>query len=258
MYLTRKPVAVLALLATACAGSAHHAALGVPATRVDGIYICPSGAAVAGYAHTFYPSNYPTPPPRSVRPGRCFTSTRQATAAGYALAKPPSGGVDVSGVYLVPPAPSLAGLCQRSARKAGLAVPCPTLIPGTPNSVLCTGEFPCAAFGSFVLEGSFAGPPGYVGVTPGNGHLWIIAYDQRSGVFPRDTLAHGLTIGHTTVRGVPGRYIAFPPGSALNSGHVVLIWVERGVTYGVSLHGHTTLNEHLDRIIAKHLRLTPP
>ena len=171
MQLTRKLVAVLALLATACAGSADHAALGVPATRVDGIYICPTGAAVAGYGHTFYPTNYPTPPPRSVRPGRCFTSTRQAAAAGYALAKPPPGGIEVSGVYLVPPSESLAGLCERSARKAGLAVPCPTLIPGTPNSMPCAGEFPCAAVGSFVLEGSFAGPLSNVGVNPGNGHL---------------------------------------------------------------------------------------
>jgi hypothetical protein len=32
------------------------------------------------------------------------------------------------------------------------------------------------------------------------------------------------------------------------------VWHTAGVTYAVSLHGHTALNERLDYVIAQHLR----
>jgi hypothetical protein len=116
--------------------------------------------------------------------------------------------------------------------------------------------FPCAVKGAFVLEGSFAAPPTYRGAGPGDGHMFIIAYGPRSGVWPRDTLAHGTPVGTTTVRGHPARYVTFRAGSGLNGGHVALIWQERGTTYAVTLHGNTPLNRQLDAIIADYLRLT--
>jgi hypothetical protein len=86
--------------------------------------------------------------------------------------------------------------------------------------------------------------------------LFIIAYGPKSGIWPADTLAHGNSVGTTTVRGRPARYVAFRAGSGLNSGHVALIWHEQGATYAVTLHGDSLLNRQLDAIIADHLRLT--
>jgi hypothetical protein len=162
----------------------------------------------------------------------------------------------VGGVYLVRPQASLVGLCERSATKAGVTVPCPTLIPGTADAAFCAGVFPCAVKGAFVLEGSFIALPTYRGAGPGDGHMFIIAYGPRSGVWPRDTLAHGTPVGTTTVRGHPARYVTFRAGSGLNGGHVALIWQEHGTTYAVTLHGNSPLNRQLDQTIADHLHMT--
>jgi hypothetical protein len=88
--------------------------------------------------------------------------------------------------------------------------------------------------------------------------MWVIAFNGHSGVWPADTLAGGRLLRRVTVRGRPGRYLGFPDGSALNSGHVVLVWRDGGVTYAVSLHGNTPLNERLDMLIARHLRMVAP
>src|SRR6478752_3354453 len=111
----------LALLVAGCSGSSsHHQAIGVPPQKVAGIYVCPDGAAFVAYGHSVYPPNYPSPPARTVPPSRCFASMEQAASAGYGLARPPRGGRVVGGVYLVRPPASLAGLCERSATKAGI------------------------------------------------------------------------------------------------------------------------------------------
>ena len=227
---------------------------GVAAKNVGGVYLCLPTAPIAAYGALFYPVNYPAPPAPTKRPTRCFASQRQATAAGFHHARPPEGAADIAGVYLVTAEPSLARLCVRSAKTAGIAVPCPTLVPGKADAVFCAGVFPCARRGAFVIEGSFAGPQGYVGASPGNGHLFILGFDKRSGVWPADTLDNGTVVGTTTVRGHPARFVAFPPGSSLNSGHVALIWHVHRTTYAVTLHGHTQLNERLDRVIAQHIR----
>jgi hypothetical protein len=45
------------------------------------------------------------------------------------------------------------------------------------------------------------------------------------------------------------------PQDTLAGGRVVvLVWHAGRATYAVSLHGHTRLNERLDRAIALHLR----
>jgi hypothetical protein len=105
------------------------------------------------------------------------------------------------------------------------------------------------------LEGTFTAPPDYHGVQPGGGHLWIIAYNKRSGIWPKDTLQGGAKLSTTNVGRYPASYVAYPDGSDLNSGHVALIWHQDSVTYAVSLHGHTALNRRLDLLIARHLRL---
>lgn len=228
---------------------------GAAPTRVSGIYLCLPPDPVAAYDDRAYPTNYPAPPPRSARPGRCFGSTARAARAGYALARTPAHDLLIGGVYLVPTSPSIRALCRRSIRAAELAVPCPTLVPGVPSSLFCDTATPCAQPGWFVLEGSFAGGPGYVGVSRGGGHLWIIAFTRRDGVWPQDTLAGGNVIDSTRVLGHRATFVSYPAGSRLNSGHVVLIWRDGGTTYAVSLHGHTTVNERLDLAIASHLQL---
>ena len=105
-----------------------------------------------------------------------------------------------------------------------------------------------------VLEGSFGGPPGYVGIPGGGGHLYVIAFTGRSGVWPGNTLQGGRIVGRAHVHGRSAVYRAYPFGTGLNSGHVALVWHAGGTTYAVSLHGHTAVNERLDRAIALGLR----
>jgi hypothetical protein len=241
-----------------CGGTPSHQSLGMAPGRVGAAYFCPASSAIKGYTTRFYPTNYPVPPPTTRKPSRCFTSAQQATNAGYHLAPPPPGSLLVGGVYLVAPSRRVTRICRRSAPKAKLIVPCPRLIPGTSDSVYCAGAFPCAMPGAFVLEGSFAGPPTYKGASPGTGHLLIFAFTTRSGVWPASTLIAGTPTRKITVHGHPATFLSFPDGSGLNSGHIVLRWTQNATTYAVSLHGRTTLNQRLDRIIANHLQLDQP
>lgn len=246
-------LAVAAVLLAAGCGGASARVAGAAATAAGGVYLCPPADPYAVYAGRTYPPNYPAPPSKTRRPARCFASATAAARAGDPLAPPPSGAKDIGGVYLVPAAPSLARLCRRAARHADLTVLCPRLVPGAGDEVFCSAGASCIAPGVFVLEGSFAGPPGYVGAAPGQGHLWVIAYTRRSGSWPRDTLTGGTSTGRTTARGRPAVWISFPPGSDLNSGHIALRWRADGTTYAVSLHGHTSLNRRLVLAIARDL-----
>ena len=255
--LSTRALAALAVLASGCAVSGHPYVPGVAPTHVGGVWLCPQTAPVAAFGHVDYPPYHPAPPPKTRRPARCYDTLATARAQGGTVAPAPPGGMLVSGVYLVPPDASLARICRSSARRADVQVPCPTLIPGAGYSAFCIPNG-CASRGAFVLEGSFSGPPSYAGVGPGTGHLWVIAFNADSGVWPASTLIGGRTVGHVTVRGRPGRYLEFPEGSELNSGHVVLVWRAGGVTYAVSLHGHTPLNERLDLLIARHLHMVAP
>jgi hypothetical protein len=249
-------VLMLTLTAAACGGSsaAPASVSGVRPASVGGLYLCPSLDPIPAYRGRFYPRTFPTPPPKTTRPRRCFASAMQASRAGYRLAPTPSGDLLIDGVYLVRPAHSVTALCLGAVGKTDLAVPCPTLIPGVADDAFCSQEAGCTRPGAFVLEGTFAAPPSYLGVQPGEGHLWIIAYDQRSGVWPKDTLQGGTVVATTLVGPHRASFVSFPEGSNLNSGHVALIWRQLGVTYAVSLHGHTALNQRLDVLIARHLR----
>jgi hypothetical protein len=251
----RLRVLAFAIVAAAgCAGSSSAPRPGTPPQAVGGLYLCLPVAPVAIYHGRFYPTNFPSPPPKTSRPQRCFASAERASAAGYHQAATPRGDLLIRGVYLVRPARSLTALCAAAAHASGLAVPCPTLIPGTPDDAFCAVGAVCSQAGAVVLEGTFTAPPTYQGAEPGQGHLWVIAYDRRSGVFPRDTLAGGTRVGTARIRHHTATFLAFPRGSSLNSGHIVLLWRQQGVTYAVSLHGHTALNQRLDLLIAQHLR----
>ncbi len=249
-------IAALVLLLGACAGTRPAKAppqAGAAPLRFPGAVVCPGPDPIAGYQGRFYPVGFPSPPPMTARLDRCFASNAQAARAGYARAPVPPADRLVGGVYLVPAARSLTPLCHRAVSAAALAVPCPALVPDN-GSIFCNALSQCAGPGWFVLEGSFGGPPGYVGVPGGGGHLYVIAFTKQADVWPQDTLAGGRIVGRTRVRGHIGVYHEYPFGTGLNSGHVVLVWHAGRTTYAVSLHGHTRLNERLDRAIALHLR----
>ena len=256
-------VLAVAVACTGCSGSAGRTAggrtnAGVAPERVGDVWLCPALNSVEGFRGLAYPSYFPSPPPETDRLDRCFASIGQASNGGFRLAPPPLGGMVIGGVYLVSPGREVSELCDRARPVSSLAIPCPTLIPGGADDVYCAAVFPCAGRGWFVLEGTFAAAPGYIGESRGSGHLFIIGYDRRSGIWPADTLEFGRIAGRTRVGDHPAVFLRFPDGSELNSGHVALVWHDGDTTYAVSLHGHTALNRRLDLLIALHLRMLTP
>jgi len=174
-----------------------------------------------------------------------------AARTGYALAPTPRSDLLVDGIYLVPADASLRHACIRAAHVAGFPVPCPSLMPYPPTSVGgCGGVTRCYRSGEFVLEGNFVGPPEYVGNDAGSGHLWFLAATpaKRADVECFSGKREAATV---TVRGHPGHWLVCPPGSELNSGHVILEWPEHGVVYAISLHGDSAPNRRLDLALAR-------
>ena len=57
----------------------------------------------------------------------------------------------------------------------------------------------------------------------------------------------------TVFRGHPATWYWCPAGSDEDSGHVVLVWHQQGMIYGVTTHGHTLFNMRLVTYIANHL-----
>jgi len=88
-----------------------------------------------------------------------------------------------------------------------------------------------------ILEGAFQGPPGYEGVNGSmTAHLWIVSTrPEHAG--DTESCFEPVPAGRTIVRGSSARWIECPDGSELHSGHVLLRWIEGGVSYAVSLHG---------------------
>lgn len=125
---------------------------------------------ISAYAERFfYPSSHPSPPPRSVRPRRCFDSPEEAKSAGYQIAAAPPGHRLVAGVYLVRPEARLRRECASAAKELGFAVLCPTWLQHTEFSALpvCRVGVGCARRTVFNVYGSpFSldplGPPGPV------------------------------------------------------------------------------------------------
>jgi hypothetical protein len=244
---------------TGCSGGRGSEKLGrAPQKLETHLYVCPADFDTIGYRRRAYPSMYPARPGSGVRPDRCFRSIAQAEHAGYRLAPTPSGATRVGDVYLVPPVRRLAADCRHAAQVAGMAVPCPTLVPVPADSVGgCVGVKRCVRHGVFILEGSFNGPRGYVGVGGRGGHLLFLA--AAAGKASEIECCGGVrTKASFAVLGQRASWLEYPSGSELNSGHVALEWRKRGVVYLVSLHGHSELNRRLDKVLAKRVQLVTP
>jgi hypothetical protein len=261
-------VAATGVAACVGGGSVGTSSLGARPSKVGNSYLCPAWAPVVAFGKHFIPGNFPSAPPRTRRPTGCLASVQKAARAGLSVEPTPAGDLLIGGVYLTPPSDGVKRLCDSAAKSTGLITACPTLIPGSPDSMSCAGVFPCALRGAVVLEGNFDGPPNYVGDARGSGHLWIFTIAARLlrarpfGPFPADTLSLALgarVVRRLTFEGHPARFLEFPnAGEDLNAGHVVLIWRAHGAEYAVSLHGHTRLNEQLDLTIAAHLTYARP
>ncbi len=266
--------AISILLMTACAGSspaptpsAHEstspgrvAVPTAPPFKAGRTFECPGGFEYPGYAdHLFYPPGHPAIPAGTIRPVECFVTAGDARTAGYRLAPLPPSDREIGGIYLVPASHAVTERCRRAARRAGFSVPCPGFVPSTGS---LAGVF--ARRGSFEFEWDFAGPPGYVGIPGGapSNHLFIIA--ARGGMvfggMNEFAMCPGaVNFGKTRVLGMPATLLAcVAGGSGLNSGHIVVRWRTGGVTYEVSLHNPSKVNQRLAVTIARSVGLASP
>ena len=256
-----RPLAILLAVAlAACAGDAAEVWPSDPSAERPGVaperigasgWSCPSGHEVTALGDVYYPPTHPERPLLRPRPDQCFATADEAETAGYQPVPPPAGGMVLARLYLVPPDEMMARECETAARRARIAVACPGLVPGHAGAVSLFS----ASRDEVILEGGFSGPAGYEGIGAGpTGHLWVMsakperAPDSQSCSEPTPT-------GRTTVRGVRASWITCPQGAEFNSGHVVLVWIEDGVSYAVSLHGANPGNRRLARLLAERVEL---
>jgi hypothetical protein len=94
----------------------------------------------------------------------------------------------------------------------------------------------------------FLAAPGYRGVALGEGHMNIWATRSRDLGCP---YVHPHS--YAVFRGHPATWYWCPAGADEDSGHVVLVWRQQGIAYGVTTHGHTQFNMRLVTYIADHL-----
>jgi hypothetical protein len=271
--------AVLAAALVLAIRSGHHPAVAPPSPstasaaeapyRIGDRSVCPLGRPVlASSNRASYPPGHPGHPPPGARPVACYPSVAQATAAGYPPAPLPAGAVELGGVYLTPPSRAFRRRCQHAATQLGFVVPCPGLLPtaapGTAPPELCQGRGSCSGEVVFIVnDGGFLVPPGYLGVEQqSQGHLVIMATPRRPDEPrpPNDVLGcyADHPVARATVHGASAVLLRCPTGSALNSGHTLVRWSQRGVDMAVSLHGWSELNQRLVLLLAAHTRPVPP
>jgi hypothetical protein len=237
--------------------------------RIGGRIVCPLGRPVLAFSdQASYAPGHPGHPLPDARPVACYPNLAQAAAAGFPPAPLPAGAVELGGVYLAPTSRAFRVRCQRAADQLGFVVPCPELLPtaapGTAPPELCEGRGSCSGEEVFIVnDGGFLVPPGYLGVEKqAQGHLVIEAMPRRPDDPrpPSDRL--GCYADHPaavmTVHGTRALLLRCATGSALNSGHTLVGWSQRGVDMAVSLHGRSKLNQRLVLLLAAHAHLTSP
>ncbi len=93
-----------------------------PEVIASDAFLCPPGYAFGAYGSLFYPPTYPSPPPPSARPARCYPSAVEAEAGGYALAPTPEGDLQIGLVYLVPTDHAFLAVCRAAGARLGFPV----------------------------------------------------------------------------------------------------------------------------------------
>jgi hypothetical protein len=110
--------------------SALSTSAGTPPAEIQPkMYRCLSPFYAYAQEGLFYPSNHPSVPASTVRPDRCFSSAKDAMAAGFAPAPPPPWWEVVADVYFMPANPPLIAQCRQAAQEMGFSAPCPSFVP---------------------------------------------------------------------------------------------------------------------------------
>lgn len=175
--------------------------------------------------------------------------------------------LEVGGVVLVPSSGAVRRQCERAARELGYAVPCPAMLPkgsySTPP-IIEGCRLRLVGPGCFEWRRWLAGSiefPSEVRVS----HL-VIQGSPR----PRSParFVHGPAwwpganvevVGRYRVRGHLAHWIEVPDDSgAVLGGHLLLMWTERGHTYGIGFHGYDQGARALDLAVVRSLAMVPP
>jgi hypothetical protein len=183
-----------------------------------------------------------------------LTSGCQSSPANLPSSKSSGRGRIVAGIRLVVPDQSVAASCRRAAARLGYPVPCPGLVPQTPDSVLAC---PCVFARGFAMEDEFAGPEDYRGVDRSPiGHLYFLAARTTNRRAKYVGCKGARPVRNVRVHGKRARLLSCPDnGSGGNSGHLLVSWMKSGVQYVVSLHGHNPTNRKVVLALARGVRL---
>jgi hypothetical protein len=253
--------AVVTLLAATGCGNGHpRSAGGLPTGAVapvpigGGSALCPEGFdyPAAKFTGRFYSPSYPAPLTVEKGISVCFATESQARAAGFRPAALPAGDVQFGAVILGPTPRLVRRACARAQANVHQPLMCPSVLPVQwEDGGDCPGSG-CADFAGVDIDGMFPAAPGYRGVAPGEGHMniWVLRVVRSRGSLGYPC-AHPHS--HTVFRGHPAMWYWCPAGSDEDSGHVVLVWRQQGMIYGVTTHGHTLFNMRLVTYIADHL-----
>jgi hypothetical protein len=235
--------------------------------RLGGAFTCPPSWPVLAMAnHLSYPAGHPTKPPPSAAAVACYHTEDQAARAGYPVAPPPPGVLEVDGIYLTPTSHPFQARCQQVADRLHLVVACPGLLPtappGAPPPQLCGPPPTCQRGQPVVLsQEHFTVPFGYVGIADDAGRLLIVAAPAHS-VTGQSGL-RCLDESRLATLTVQGTWAALgacsdDPHSSWFGRSVLLHWSERDTLVVVSVSGHSDINRRLVVALANHLRFVSP
>jgi hypothetical protein len=170
----------------------------------------------------------------------------------------------VEGVPFRPAPAKVRAQCISTAKRTGIAVPCPTMLPadlfptpfgcrghGRGHDVVGTGCH--TPFGKWIVTTfDFSSPRS-------DGHFVLLGV--RGHLSPRALQKGAESLRVTAldpVRVADRRYaryrVDYAPGSAQH-GHLIFVWQQRGATYSLGFHGFGSRSDHLGRFMLRHSEL---
>jgi len=274
-----RPVAVIAVSLLLIAGATGFQARGqilhllggdrpIPGSApvaLGNTWACPSGGLRAYRSGmVYYPWYYPAAVPVGIKPTRCYRTARDAESAGFRLALPPTGGVVLDGVYLVPA--NVQTVCQAAASQLGIVIPCPTLLPidGSKEGLLCpgppdpSGPPSCLHPDGFTMQFTLATPPDYPGARPWFGssgvQMGIVAYLSSSQTAQQNNICTHGNAGPTVMKR-PTRWTTCgsPPEGTIN-----LVWEIDNGTYAIGSSDDAAAARRMVQFLALKLVLVSP